>query len=114
MSLESFKKFVKERPSLVEYVNKKEKTWQDFYELYELYGENNEVWDNYIKKANTPITIKDFLGMFKNIDMSEMQESINSIQKGIGYIENLVKSNEPNIPQRSNYEKRPMYRYFDD
>lgn len=114
MSLENFKKFVKEKPSLVEYVNKKEKTWQDFYEMYELYGENSEVWDSFIKKTPTPVTIKDFLGMFKNIDMSEIQGSINSIQKGIGYIENLVKTNETNIPNQRNYEKRPLYKYFDD
>lgn len=117
MSVENFKKFVKERPNLVRYVNSKEKTWQDFYEMYELYGESSDVWNSYLNTSsnNGTVTIKDLFGMFKNIDVSQVQESITSIQKGIGYIENLVKSKEvENIPKRSSYEARPMYRYFDD
>ena len=116
MSLDNFKKFVKDRPGLVNYVKSGEKTWQDFYEMYELYGENNDVWKDYVKVVgSSPITIKDFIGMFKNIDMSEVQNSINSIQKGIGYLENMVRSKEtPDAPNKTNYEARPMYRYFDD
>lgn len=54
-------------------------------------------------------------GMFKNIDMTEVQNSINSIQKGIGYIEELVKTKEAEIPVRkSSYEARPLYKYLDD
>lgn len=116
MSLESFKAFVKQRPSLATYVNNKEKTWQEFYEMYELYGDRSDVWDSYIKSnnVNKPVTIKDLFGLFKNIDMSEMQESINSLQKGIGYIENLVKTRERDVPKRSSYEGRSMYKYYDD
>lgn len=117
MSVENFKNFVRTRPNLVKYVNSKEKTWQDFYEMYELYGENSEVWNNYINTSNSKgvVTLKDLFGMIKNIDVSEMQNSITSIQKGIGYIENLVKTRESsNVPKRSSYEARPMYKYFDD
>ena len=53
--------------------------------------------------------------MFKNIDMTEVQKQVNSLQKGIGYIENLVKTKEESIPVRkSTYEARPLYKYFDD
>lgn len=116
MSVDSFKKFVKDRPSLAGYVSRKEKTWQDFYEMYELYGESSEVWNSYLKTSgSSPLTIKDLFGMFKDIDVSQLQDSINSIQKGIGYIENIVGSNEGvSTPKRSTYEARPMYRYFDD
>ena len=115
MSLESFKAFVKQRPSLLTFVNNKEKTWQDFYEMYELYGEKSDIWNNYIKSTtNKPVTMKDLFGLFKNIDMSEMQESINSLQKGIGYIENLVKTKERDIPKSSSYDGRSMYKYYDD
>lgn len=117
MSVESFKNFVKTRPNLVKYVNSKEKTWQDFYEMYELYGESSEVWNSYLNNTSSKgvVTLKDLFGMIKNIDATEMQNSITSIQKGIGYIENLVKTKEStNIPKRSSYEARPMYKYFDD
>ena len=53
--------------------------------------------------------------MIKNIDVTEVQNSINSLQKGISYIEELVRSKEKEIPVRkSTYEARPLYRYFDD
>lgn len=116
MALDDFKNFVKQRPNLARYVNNGEKTWQDFYNMYSLYGENSEVWKDFdMGSSNSPVTIKDLFNMFKQVDISQVQESITSIQKGIGYIENMVKSKEANsTPKRSNYEARPMYRYFDD
>lgn len=118
MSLENFKKFVSTRPKLQEYVTKGEMSWQDFYNMYALYGEQNSVWDKYLSTSGdrqSTVTLKDMFGMIKNIDMTEVQKSISSLQKGIGYIEDLVKTNEPEIPVRkSSYEARPLYRYFDD
>lgn len=117
MSLDKFKEFVKTKPSLESYVSRGEKTWQDFYNMYTLYGENSSVWDKYIVKEQTTgtVTLKDMFNMFKNIDMTEVQKQVNSLQKGIGYIENLVKAKEESIPVRkSTYEARPLYKYFDD
>ena len=120
MTLETFKKFVKNKPILQSFVSKGEMTWQDFYDIYELYGEENNIWDKYLKNnysnQKTPnVSLKDMIGMFKNIDMAEIQNSINSIQKGISYIEELVKTKEKTNPiRKSTYEARPLYRYFDD
>ena len=118
MPLSDFKSFVRERPSLANYVNKNEMTWQKFYEMYELYGANNSIWDNYLSTTSTSsssTSIKDMLGMFKNVNMNDLQEGINSLQKGIGYIQDMVKSKTKDIPVRkSSYEPRPMYRHFDD
>ena len=51
----------------------------------------------------------------KNIDMTEVQNSINSLQKGISYIEDLINSKEKeNSIKRPSYEARPLYKYFDD
>ena len=120
MSLENFKNFVRNKPNLQNFVAKGEMSWQDFYNMYELYGEQNSVWDKYLNinngiQSSTAVTLKDMIGMFKNIDMTEVQNSITSLQKGIGYIEDLVKTKEKNIPVRkSSYEARPLYRYSDD
>ncbi len=117
MSLENFKNFVKTKPILENYVTKGEKTWQDFYNMYELYGENNSVWNKYLEKevSTNTIKLKDMINMFKDIDMTEVQNSINSLQKGIGYIEELVKTKEKEIPiRKTSYEARPLYKYLDD
>lgn len=115
MSLENFKKFVRNKPILAEYVKKGDVSWQNFYDMYELYGEDSSVWSKYLTAGTATITLKDIFDNIKNIDMTEVQNSITSLQKGIGYIEELVKSKEKEIPVRkSSYEARPLYRYFDD
>ena len=114
MSVENFKKFVKTRPTLAEYVTKGEVTWQKFYDMYELYGENSSVWDKYMIGTSS-VTIKDLFERFQNIDVTEVQNSITSLQKAVGYIEELVRSKEKQAPlNKSTYEARPLYRYFDD
>lgn len=115
MSLESFKEFVKKRPNLINYVETKEKTWQEFYNLYTLYGENSNIWDKYNNTYITkPTTLKDVFNIFKDVDMSKFQESITSLQKGINYIGDIVKTKEGENIQKPSYEARPMYKYFDD
>lgn len=49
--LEEFKKYVKKYPKLISYVKEGKMTWQDFYELYDIYGENDEVWSKYISES---------------------------------------------------------------
>lgn len=115
MSLENFKKFVRNKPILADYVRTGKTSWQSFYDLYELYGEDSSVWSNYLNTSSSTITLKDMFDSIKNIDMTEVQNSITSLQKGIGYIEELVRSKEKEIPVRkSTYEPRPLYKYFDD
>ena len=115
MSLETFKKFVRNKPILADYVSKGQESWQSFYDMYELYGEDSNVWSKYLNVATPSVTLKDMFESIKNIDMTEVQNSITSLQKGIGYIEDLVRSKEKEIPVRkSTYEARPLYRYFDD
>ena len=114
MSLESFKNFVKQKPTLENFVKRKEMTWQDFYNLYELYGEKNSVWDKYLGITNnSPISFKDIFQNFKNIDMTEVQKGLNSLQKGISYLQTMVKDKSPELP-KSTYEPRPIYKHFDD
>ena len=43
--IDNFKDFVKRNPNLVTYVKKGQNTWQNFYELYDLYGEDNSIWN---------------------------------------------------------------------
>ena len=115
MSLENFKKFVRNKPILADYVKRGETSWQSLYDLYDLYGESSDVWSKYLNTSASTITLKDIFNSIKNIDMTEVQNSIESLQKGLGYIEELVRSKEKEIPiRKSTYESRPLYRYFDD
>lgn len=115
MSKESFKEFVKKNPKLVTYVNSGEMNWQKFYEMYDMYGEENEVWTSYLKpptkEKETP-SKTDFMDYFKNINLDSVQESIASIQRVLGVIGDLAvtKDTEP----KPTYEPKPIYKHFDD
>ena len=63
---EQFKSFVRKNPILVKYVDSNEMTWQKFYEMYDLYGEENSVWDKYLNNniASKDITKKQLLQIY--------------------------------------------------
>ena len=120
--IDNFKLFVKNNPNLITYVKNNTMSWQKFYELYDLYGEDNSVWNEYLNKDTTVNTTKteskksskfsDILDMAKNLDTNKLQVSISSVQKAIGLIGDiLVKDKKPDA---STYNPRPIYRRFDD
>jgi hypothetical protein len=83
MAVNEFKEFVKKNPSLVKYVKNNEMTWQKFYEMYDLYGENDSVWTDYLKQENTArvasaastgFGLNEIVNMFKNVDLDSVQE----------------------------------------
>ena len=110
---EDFKKFVKNNPELINKVKNNEMTWQKYYEIYDLYGEDNNIWNNYIikdKKEN--LKFNEIMNMVKNIDVDNVQNSISSLQKALGLFGDLfVNKNNSNS---SNYNPRPIYKRFDD
>ena len=46
----NFKSFVRRNPNLITYVREKNTSWQEFYELYDLYGEDPTIWNKYLNK----------------------------------------------------------------
>mgnify|MGYP001030228419 CR=1 FL=1 len=61
--LTNFKQFVKQNPSFIKFVKSNEMTWQKFYELYDLYGEESEVWDEYRNKKTEEQEVAKASGM---------------------------------------------------
>lgn len=118
MSKESFKVFVRQHPELVNYVNNNSMTWQKFYDMYDLYGENNTVWDKYFNKVlstnySKTDNIKELFNMVRNVDLDSVQKGISGMQKAIGLIQDLGIGKQT-TSSTSAYEPRPMYKYFED
>lgn len=120
-NVDNFKSFVRKNPKLVTYVRNGTSSWQQFYELYDLYGEDDSVWKEYLnkkdevkeEKASTSSgnTFSNILEMAKNIDTNKLQDGITSIQKAISLFgDMLLKDNN----ETSTYTPRPIYRKFDD
>ena len=114
MSKETFKMFARNHPELATSVLQGNTSWQQLYELYEIYGENHSIWNNYFSKSTVTEsivsgtnTIKDFVDTIKNLDMDSVQQGINNIQKTIGLLQDI------GITKNTN-ETRPIYKRFED
>ena len=59
MAKDDFKRFVRSHPDLIQYVNDGSMSWQKFYEMYDIYGENSNVWDKYNNMRTSTETITD-------------------------------------------------------
>lgn len=111
---EEFKTFVKNNPKLIKYVNNNEMTWQKFYEMYSLYGEDNNVWNTYLNPKDTrSITgFKDVVNWFKDVDLNSFKESINNVERVIGLLQDFNVNNKVDI--KDTYKPRPLYKHFED
>ena len=106
---EDFKNFVKRNPNLAKYVENKKMTWQQFYELYDLYGENNEVWNDFKDQSSIVDTLKDLLDLFKGVDLATVQKTLSSIDKAI----EAFKGFKSDTSARDDLED-DKYKYFED
>ena len=112
-NLDKFKIFVKSNPTFASYIKDGSMTWQKFYELYDMYGEDSSVWNEYKKestKKNTT-TINDVINLAKNIDIDKLQDGVNSLSKAVGLFSDLFASRTNN---HDTYHPRAIYRRFDD
>ncbi len=122
MSKETFKSFARSHPELASRVMKGDTTWQRLYELYDIYGENNNIWKEYFASPNSlsrqttsPTTFKEFFNTFRNLDLDSVQKGVANLQKTIGLLQEIgLGAGKTTTPTTNTYEPRPMYKYFED
>ena len=107
-NLDNFKLFVKNNPTFVRFIKNGSMTWQKFYELYDMYGEESNIWDEF-KQVSSP-TLNDIINIAKNIDMNKFQDGVNSLSKAVGLFSDLF----ANKTNSNEYTPRAIYRRFDD
>lgn len=105
----SFKEFVSHHPELITFVKNKESTWQDFYEIYDIYGEDENAWNKYFNNTND--SIGELTNLFKNVNMDNVQKHINNAQKAVSLIQELTNKSTPNIVSKT---PRPITKFFGD
>lgn len=118
---EEFKLFVKQHPELIRFIKKGEMTWQKFFEIYSLYGNNDEVWKKYFGKEEetkeevsqeSNFSLNELVQMAKKIDLDAVQKNITSINKGLALIESLITKDSSKVTEE--YTPRPLYKKFED
>lgn len=117
MSKENFKAFVKKNTSLVDYVKSGQMTWQGFYEIYDLYGENNEVWEKYRNVPKVATSNVGIMDAIKGLDTDTVRSGISSLEKAVLLVRDILIKNDSTATETktsSTYTPRPMYKYFED
>ena len=108
--LEEFKDFVRQNPNLIKYIQNNEMTWQKFYEMYDIYGNSDEVWNEYLTiPSKSKASLTDLLSFFKGVDLDSVQEGVENIQRVVEMLGDI--SHTSTKPE---YKPRPLYKHFDD
>lgn len=93
--IDKFKKFVSNHPEFIDYIKKNNVSWQTFYELYDLYGEDEKIWNKYISKdIGDSFSISSIINAIKNINLDSLEENVNSIQKIVSLVEELTSNDK--------------------
>ena len=131
MKKEEFKEFVRENPKLIKFVKNNEMTWQKFYEMYDLYGKDENVWKDYIgvteeqtntvekvekagKSGITGLSLSEVVNWFKNVDLDGLQEGIGNVQRVLGVVQDFSKKDNTTNTTKQTYKPRPLYKHFED
>lgn len=121
--IDNFKSFIRGNPFLIGYIRDGKKSWQDLYEVYDLYGEDEGIWNEYLKDndssresnnssgSNGSNYFGDLVRMARNIDVDKVQEGITSLQKTLSLFGDLFVNKDSSS---KSYNPRPLYRKFED
>lgn len=111
-NLENFKKFARANPTFASFIKDGTMTWQKFYELYDMYGEDSTIWNEYKETKKSP-TINEIVSIAKKIDVDKLQEGVNSLSKAVGLFSDLFASKGTKA-EGLNYKPRAVYKRFED
>lgn len=116
---EEFKEFIRNKPELVEYIKNKEMTMQKFYEIYDVYGNDENAWKPYERSNNTSssnFSASKITDIMKNINLDELQKHINTAQKALGVVEDLTSKGTNTVSNlvKGPLTSRPLNKFFED
>ncbi|MBU8749304.1 YlbD family protein [Bacillus subtilis] len=99
-SINDFKQFVKKHPKLIKEVRKEQRSWQDVYENWVLFGESDPIWDPYRESEEAAEAVpetpqkNDFVSKMvtavKKMDVNQMNEQINKMSQSISSLQSLL------------------------
>ncbi|WP_069838811.1 YlbD family protein [Bacillus sp. F56] len=110
-SINDFKQFVKKHPKLIKEVRKEQRSWQDVYENWVLFGEGDPIWDPYREPEEAAEAVpetpqkNDFVTKMvtavKKMDVNQMNEQINKMSQSISSLQSLLNTFSGNSQKQS-------------
>lgn len=118
---DEFKSFVSSHPNLINIVKSKKHTWQDLFEVFDLYGSDESLWNKYMEaqeniKTTSTTSIGELTKLFKNINIENVQKYIDTAQKAIGIVQELTGSaaSKDVLSSSGPTVARPINKIFED
>lgn len=118
---DEFKSFVSNHPNLINIVKSKKHTWQDLFEVFDLYGTDESLWNKYMEaqeniKTTSTTSIGELTKLFKNINIENVQKYIDTAQKAIGIVQELTGSaaSKDVLSSSGPTTPRPINKIFED
>lgn len=103
---DKFISFVRENPSILDYVKRNNISWQSLYEVYTIYGDDKKIWDKYLD--NKESSVDELVSMIKKVNLESIRKVVDSLQKTLNIVQDIAGKEE--IP----YEKRTTFDDVDD
>lgn len=121
---DEFKIFAGKNKYLANAVNSGKTTWQKLFETFDIYGEESDVWNSFKiakevkEEKNLSSTVKSVIDNIKKIDVDKLEENIGSLQKALGFLEEIVVTKDSKKEDKPRKEKKKsindIERFFDD
>ena len=115
--LEEFKNFVKDKKYIIDKVHSNETSWQKLYEIYDLYGEEHEVFKETTNTINSTLLSKEGLSnavnMIKNVDLDKLSSGLENVKKVVGAIQEITKPSSKTI-ETPEYLKKSTFKRYND
>lgn len=121
---DEFKIFASKNKYLANAVNNGKTTWQKLFEMFDIYGEKSDIWNSFkiVKEVkeekNLSSTVKSVIDNIKKIDVDKLEENIGSLQKALGFLEEIVVTKDSKKEDKPKKEKKKsindIERFFDD
>lgn len=117
--IDEFKKFVSNHPNLISVVNLKKKSWQELFEIFDLYGSDEKLWKKYLAnldsvKETGNTGISELTKLFKNINIESVRKYIDTAQKAIGIIQEFTGNSTTSPIDNGPTSPRPIDKIFED
>lgn len=112
--LDEFKIFIKDQDEVLNKIHNGSLTWQQVYEIYDIYGPSNSLFKQPVKEernSKSSNQINNAIKAFQDIDMDKISNNLQSLQKVLGMFSEFSKNNKQD-PSHS--ISRGSYRRYND